>query len=77
MTVAVGTATSPAWVSYLESPIFEGFLVLLGTLVTLTIICVNVQTFIFRGVKHLEDKRQNALRLKLLEHEALSKELEL
>ena len=69
LAVGVGTASVPAWIAFLNSENTQAIVILIGMIVSLTIICVNVQTFKARLVQNREKVRQEQLRTKLLEHE--------
>lgn len=47
--VGVGTATVPAWVEWVTtSPVAQAAVIVIGVIVSVTIIAVNVQTLIHR-----------------------------
>lgn len=77
LTVGVATATSPRWVDVMNSPEAATLLMLLGALVTITIVCVNVQTLVFRASRRSVTKRRELLQNRLLELEAEEKGVKL
>lgn len=50
--VAAGTATVPAWIDWLvNSPVSQAGIIIIGVLLSISIIAVNVQTFLQRRDK--------------------------
>ena len=68
--VSVGTVTSPAWVDALNSPTMAAIVMALGCVLSIVILCVNVQAFFYRCARRVEDKRHASLRAQLLEKKA-------
>jgi FtsH-binding integral membrane protein len=78
--LAMGVAgiTTPTWVDYIVSnSSFQAGLVLLGAIVSLTIIAVNIQSLIQRKKTNKEKYRQERIRTALLECQAKDKGIEI
>jgi len=64
--VSVGTATSPAWVSAMHSETAAAVLMIIGGVLSLTILVANMQAFFYRAADRAERKRNAALRAEVL-----------
>ena len=64
--VSVGTATSPAWVNAMHSETAAAVLMIIGGVLSLTILVVNMQAFFYRAADRAERKRNAALRAEVL-----------
>ncbi len=78
MLVAGATASAPVWIERVVSG--EGFqsaLILLGAIVSITIISVNIQAFRQRLITNKEKRRQEKIRTALLENQAKEKNIKI
>ena len=75
LTIGLGTASAPAWIQIINSEHTQAIIVLIGMLVSLTIIGINVQTFRIRSAAAKLKLRQETLRIALLEEQAKEKGL--
>ena len=48
LTTAVSVGAMPWWLQFIHSPLFQTIVIFLGMLVSVSIIAINVQTFIIR-----------------------------
>lgn len=74
MAMAVGVATAPEWITWAEamaqSVWFTLAAIVLGIVVSITIITINVQTFVHRSRRMKQTARQERIRTALLERQA-------
>jgi len=77
LTIGLGTASAPAWIEIIHSDYTQAIIVLIGMIVSLTIIGVNIQTFLTKSAASKLQKRQETIRLALLEEQAKEKGLKL
>jgi uncharacterized membrane protein len=74
MAVGIGVVTAPEWIVWAEklaqSAWFTLAAIVLGILVSITIITINVQTFVHRSRRMKETARQERIRTALLERQA-------
>jgi hypothetical protein len=74
MIVGVGVATAPNWIVWAEamaqSAWFTLAAIVLGILVSITIITINIQTFLHRSRRMKSTARQERIKTALLEREA-------
>jgi hypothetical protein len=79
MAVGVGIATAPEWITWAErmaqSPWFALAAIVLGLVVSITIIAVNVQTFVRRSRRMKSTARQERIKTALLEHDAADRDI--
>jgi hypothetical protein len=75
MAVAVGAATSPKWIDLVMSPAGQASAVVLGLVVSISIVVVNVQSVAHRAKKMRQTIRQEKIRTALLEKQAEDKNI--
>ena len=77
MIFGAATASIPAWIQMIHSDSTQAIIVVLGIIVSITIIAVNVQAIVTRAKKNRIMMRQEKLRLALLENQAAEKGLKI
>ena len=75
--VGVSAASAPAWINMLTSQAAQATVVGIGMVLSVTIICVNVQTLFSKVKKNKIILRQEQVRSALLEYQAKEKGLDL
>ena len=68
--VVATTVSAPAWIEVLTGDATRAMVILLGIVVSLTIIVINFQTFKVRSADYKIKERQEKIRTALLEHNA-------
>ena len=68
--VVATTVSAPAWIEILNGDTTRAMVILIGIVVSLTIIIINVQTFKVRSANSKIKERQEKIRTALLEHNA-------
>ena len=77
LAIGLGTASVPAWVDIINSEMTQAIAIVIGMIVSVTIILVNVQTFRVRTAEAKVRARQENLRLRLLEEQAKERGIDL
>jgi hypothetical protein len=81
MAVGIGTLTAPSWLQWINglvsSDYFGSLLIVLGALVSITIVIVNVQSIIIKTQTRRETVRQERIRTALLEQQAKERNIEI
>ena len=81
MAVGIGTATGPEWIdsvnTILNSAYFGSLLILLGAVVSITIVAINIQSFWFKSQTFKQKRRQERIRTALLEAQAEEKHIKI
>lgn len=79
MAVGVGVMTAPEWIAWAEtmaqSVWFTLAAIVLGIVVSITIITINIQTFIHRARRVKETARQERIKTAVLEHDAADRNI--
>jgi len=75
LVVGAATASAPAWINFLNSEYTQAIVILIGMTLSVTIICVNIQTFKARITVNKVKEYQEQLRTALLEQQAKEKGL--
>lgn len=63
-------ATAPAWIDFIQGPTFQAIAILLGIVVSITVILVNIQSIRQRYAVNQQHRRQEQIRTALLEAQA-------
>lgn len=79
LAVGVGTATAPGWMGWINGLVssdnFGSLMVIVGALVSITIIVVNIQSIIIKARTSKQTQRQERIRTALLEAQAAEKHI--
>jgi len=63
-------ATAPSWIDFVQGPTFQALAIILGVLVSITVILVNIQSLRQKSQVNQERRRQERIRTALLEEQA-------
>lgn len=81
LAVGVGTATAPGWMVWINTLVssdnFGSLMVIVGALVSITIIVVNIQSIIIKARTSKQTQRQERIRTALLEAQAAEKKIQI
>jgi hypothetical protein len=81
LAVGIGTATAPGWINSVNTVVsgeyFGSVLILLGAIVSITIVAINIQSFWIKSQTFKQKRRQEKIRTALLEKQAEEKHIKI